>query len=658
MNFANLHCHSQYSLLDGLSKAEQIAERTVDCKYNSAALSDHGNLSGIPSFFKAIKEVCACGHQKKNHFNEEACQKCNCSKYNNYPIKPIAGCEFYISQLDPVIRDKTNSYHSHLVVLAKNINGWKNLVRASSSANSKEHFYKKPRLDLQKLSEFSNNSFIVFSGHMGSDLANVIFKEPKLAYLAKSESEAKSLAKSNWSSEVFNLIDKYQSLFGKENFYLEIQLIDRENLPASAVVAEGLRWCAKKRSVPCVATADSHYCRKEDAADQRILLCSYLETTLKEIQKKIENDENISLGAFFKSNRYHIPSYEELKDLHSAEELNNSIEISNRCEIYEIGGKPLLPSIDNADEKLRELCRKGWGNKIVSKVPKDQHPVYSSRIKEELNVLTDANLSAYFLIVQDYIRYAKEDLKSIVGKGRGSSAGSLVAYLSGITEIDPVKNGLLFERFFNASRKNSYPDIDTDFQANMRKHVIEYIRNKYGRDKVCQMSTFGRMQGRGALKDVLRAHERCSFEEMNKITEYIPDESKISDQLQEMVEAGEEPSIIMWALENESEKLKEWCFLNDKQELDGPLALDFAQAIRLEGTKRSQGKHASGIIISGVTLSEYVPMIYDKSEDELIVGVDMQAAESIGLIKFDVLSLSSLDCIKSASDIIKTGKIK
>lgn len=205
--------------------------------------------------------------------------------------------------------------------------------------------------------------------------------------------------------------------------------------------------------------------------------------------------------------------------------------------------------------------------------------------------------------------------------------------------------------------KASLPDIDSDFPARSRDDIIAYAEKKYGPDRVCQMATFSRMQGRGALKDVLRAHERCNYEQMNQITAPIPDEAAISDELQEMLEAGEEPSIIRWALENVPDQLREWCWLNDDGELDGPLALDFAQAIRLEGTKRSQGKHASGVIISAVPLADVVPMVHDKSTGKMMVGVDMRDAEEMGLVKFDILGVAVLDKLQDAEQIVRTGVI-
>lgn len=330
------------------------------------------------------------------------------------------------------------------------------MVKASSESNRPENFYHKPRLDLEKLGKYANGEFIAFSGHMGSDLAECLFAEPKLAYSARTYDDARALVHPDWKGRVEREIRRYQQAFGKENFYLEIQLIDQKNLPASLAVARILRWAGKQFGVQCVATADSHYARREDAQDQRILLCSALETSLKEVQRKIDAGEDVSLGAFFKSNNYHIPSLDEMKEIHTPEELACSVEIAARCETPNISGKPLLPSFScensTPDKLLWDLCQAGWKRKVEGKVNKDLHETYRKRLEEEYKVLTEAGLSSYFLIVQDYVRYAIDDLKCRVGEGRGSAAGCLVSYLMDITNIDPIKFGLLFIRFYSSGR--------------------------------------------------------------------------------------------------------------------------------------------------------------------------------------------------------------
>lgn len=311
---------------------------------------------------------------------------------------------------------------------------------------------------------------------------------------------------------------------------------------------------------------------------------------------------------------------------------------------------------------MRQLCEKGWTKKIARKIPPTRHPAYRERLEKELRILGEVELESYFLIVADIVRFAREELKALVGEGRGSGAGCFSGYLLNITGVDPIEHQLLFERFFNRGRYNpaeglaNLPDYDCDFPVKSREAIIDYIRKKYGADRVCQMATFSRMQGRGAIKDVLRVHERCSFDEMNLITQHIPDEAAIADELQNMAEAGEEPSIIRWALEHNKSELSEWCYFDDDGELQGPLALDFAQAIRLEGTKRSQGKHASGVVICSEPLADIAPMLFDKTSGQPIVGLDMRDAEKMGLVKFDILGTVVLDKLQDAVSLIRTGK--
>jgi DNA polymerase-3 subunit alpha len=247
------------------------------------------------------------------------------------------------------------------------------------------------------------------------------------------------------------------------------------------------------------------------------------------------------------------------------------------------------------------------------------------------------------------------------GPGRGSAAGCLVSYLIGITSIDPIKYSLIFDRFYNSGRNTkdhiSMPDIDVDVPINKREAIIQYIKDKYGHDKVSQMVTFNTIKGRGALKDVLRVYGNVSFEEMNRITKNIPDEAKIADELQEMKEETGEASIIRWALENNSDKLKEWCYIDDNNELQGPLAKRFEQAIRLEGTKSNQSRHAAGIAISSDPLKDICPMVYDSKNEQLIAGMEMQDLEGIGIIKLDILGVAMLDKVMTIQHLLQEGVV-
>jgi len=634
-----LHSHTHYSLLDGLSRPKDIAARIEKEGFAGCAITDHGNVAGCIQFMKAM--------QKKK-------------------LKPILGCEFYLCADSPTVKSAENRKLSHLVVLAKNLDGWKQLLAATSASNRTDYVYYRPRLNLESLAEFCNGNLMSFSGHMGSDMADIFFLEPKLAYRAKTFDECKLLVDPDWKDKAIRLANFYQDVFGKGNFYLEVQLIDVNNLPAQDLVTRGLRWISRQTGIPCVATADSHYVNKADAADQRVLLCSALQTTLSSVNMKLANEEDVGLGAFFKSNNYHIPSYADMIAVgHTEEELENACNIAAQCEDYKLISQPILPKFEcpngmSADEYLRQLCRDGWKSKL--KLQPDQVNIYADRIKQELGIFQEAGLAGYFLVVQDYMNWCRNQ-GWLTGPGRGSGAGCLVSYLIGITSIDPIEHQLFFERFYNAGRNTadrvSLPDIDCDFPVSKRPAVIEYIREKYGREYVSQMVTISRMQGRGALKDVLRVHDACSYDEMNRMTEFIPDEAEISDQLQAIREANDgEASIIRWALEHNSEQLKEWAALNDKGEVVGQMGPYFAQAIRLEGVKRSQGKHASGIVISAVPLSEVCPMIADKSSNDLVAGMEMNDLELLGHVKFDILGVSVLDKLMGVSSLLQTGKFE
>lgn len=621
MNYVPLHCHSTFSLLDGLSQPHQIAERCKEIGASACALTDHGNIAGAIKFYTAMKKA---------------------------GIKPILGCELYICEQDPSIKDKENKSLSHFIVLAKNYSGWKNLIKIVSESNKPEYFYHKPRLDIKTLAKFNSGDLIAITGHLGSTLSDSILD----GYILRED----------WINIGKKHINDLKTYFNN-NVFLEAQLMDKDNLQVQTILTNAIRQLGEITDTKVICTPDAHYCRREDAIDQRILLCNNLKTTFPEISRKISNDEDVPLGCFFTSDNYHIPSQEEMRELHEENEISNTIFVSNMIEEFDILSKPKLPQFKcpdgfTQDEYLRELCRKGWKAKIAEVIPKEDHQQYVDRIKYELEVLQGAGLSSYFLIVQDILEYVRKH-NWLPGPGRGSAAGCLVSYLIGITSIDPIKYNLVFERFYNSGRNTkdniSMPDIDVDVPINHREEIIQYIKDRYGHDKVSQMVTFNTIKGRGALKDVLRVYGNITFEEMNRITKNIPDESKIADELQEMKEETGEASIIRWALENNADKLKEWCFIDDKGELQGPLAKRFEQAIRLEGTKSNQSKHAAGITISSEPLSELCPMIYDNKNEQLIAGMEMQDLESVGIIKFDILGIAYLDKIMCITDLLSSG---
>lgn len=621
MNYIPLHCHSMFSLLDGLSKPEQIAERCKEIGASACALTDHGNIAGTVKFYTAMKKA---------------------------GLKPILGCELYICEQSPKIKEKDNKKLSHFLVLAKNYSGWKNLIKIVSASNNPEYYYHKPRLDLPTLKDLHNGNLIGITGHLGSTLADKILNG--------------NILKEGWESIGIEHISYLKSIFG-EYLFLEAQLIDKDNLTIQETLTDCIRKLGKLTNTKVICTPDAHYCRKEDAVDQRVLLCNNLKITFADISRKIINDQDIPMGCFFTSDNYHIPSQEEMRNLHTEEEINNTNFVCDLIEEYNILSKPKLPLFEcpsnfSQDEYLRELCRQGWKAKIANVIPKENQQIYLDRIKYELEVLQGAGLSSYFLIVQDIVNYVRSQ-GWLPGPGRGSAAGCLVSYLISITNIDPIKYGLLFERFYNEGRNTvdniSMPDIDVDIPIEKREMVIQYIKDKYGSDKVSQMVTFNTIKGRGALKDVLRVYGNITFEEMNKITKNIPDESKIADDLQEMKEETGEASIIRWALENDNDKLKEWCFIDENGQLQGPLAKRFEQAIRLEGTKSNQSKHAAGIAISSEPLAELCPMVYDSNNNQLIAGMEMQDLESMGIIKFDILGVALLDKIMTIRDLLIEG---
>lgn len=616
--YTPLHAHSHYSLLDGISRPSQIAERCKSSGITSCALTDHGSISGAVSFYKEMK---------------------------NNGIKPILGCEMYISQQTSKDKSKENADLSHMIVLAKNLTGWHNLIKLVSNSNYEENFYYKPRLSLGEFKNLSLDGLICITGHAGSNLANSII------------SDGEDQLNPDYEKDATNLISQLSDLFGKNNLFLEAQLMDKDFYPTQTKLTEIIRSLGKKNGIRVIATNDAHYANREDAIDQRILLCNTLKTTIPEINKKLLNNEKIPLGCFFKSDNFYILSPDEMNSLHTEEEIENTNYVDSLCENYDILNKPQLPKFtDQEDERLRQLCRQGWLNRDMNSLSKEEQQVYVDRIKEELSVLQGAGLSGYFLIVEDIVRYVRSQ-NLLPGPGRGSAAGCLVSYLIGITSVDPIKYNLLFERFYNAGRNTggriSMPDIDIDVPMTYRDQIIQYIKTKYGAQNVSQMITFNTLKGRGALKEVLRVYNNITFDEMNQITKNIPEESKIADDLQEMKEDTGEASIIRWALENTPEKFRDWCELQEDGTCSGPFAKRFEQAMRLEGVKCTQSKHAAGIAISASNLSEVCPMVYDTKTGNTIAGMEMQDLESLGIVKFDILGIGMLDKIMYIQSLLK-----
>ncbi len=598
MKYTPLHLHSDASLLDGLSKTKDIAKRIAEIGSDGCALTDHGSISNSVSFLKEMEKA---------------------------GKKPVLGIELYISEQDASIKTDENRKCLHLPILARNTTGWKQVLKiVSASNNAAHHYYSKPRLSLEQLSVFLDGNVIGFSGHLGSNVSDSIEKFGE-------ESGAKTAL-------------YLESIFGKGNFFLEVQLMDRVHSPEQVELTNAIRRISVKTGIPIIATPDAHYTKKEDAPLQRVLLCSNMGVNMKQAMSP-----DFQLRGFFISDRFHIPTYDEMISYgHTEEELENTNKILESIEKYEILSSPQLPTFPcpnglTEEEYLTQLCREGWKDFIADKVPEERLQEYVDRVKYELDVFKRNNLCGYFLIVWDIIRYSKSR-GWLTGVGRGSAAGCLVSYLIGITKVDSIKHDLMFERFYNEGRAGSLPDIDSDFEVEHRDEIVDYIKEKYGIEKVTQIITFGNLKGKKAISQVMSAYNQMPFEEVKRITNNIIEEHKITDELQEMEEAEEgSSSILRWCLENRAAQFKEWCEIGEGGELKGPYADMFRQAMSLEGVKANASRHAAGVVVSKNNLDEICPMVIDAKTKKYIGGLTMNDMEAIGLCKMDILGLNFLD---------------
>ncbi len=659
VQWASLHGHSHHSLLDGISKPIDIISRCVDVGIPAVSLTDHGNCAGVISFQKSRKKYIEKIQAEIFRSDDQQVKDSLSRKIESAKkLKLILGIEMYIAD-----GEKKNS---HLVVLAKNKLGYQQMIKMVSEASRKENFFRKPRLSLDKIANFTTGgNLISFNGHPGSSLNNCIWVDLNAAFKAKTYEEAKSLVHKDWEQRVSTLADMHRQVFGQGNFWIEIQIIDAVRLPMELVAAKILRHVGKKLGIPCVATADSHYPTQNRCEDQRISLCNLLRKTLPQIQRDlVEDEDDVGLAGFFQSNKYYIPSPEEMISLHTENEIQASLDISSMCEEYDLSNKPLIPKFDcpggiTSDEYFRQICRKGWAEKL-SHLTGDERTTYANRVKHELSILEEAGLSDYMLLIWDIINWVKQS-GGLVGCGRGSVGGVLSAYLAGITSIDSIEYNLLFERFYNAGRNTSthtsLPDVDMDIQSSFKEKVENYIRNKYGHSKVGKISTYSRLMGRSCLSDVLRAHEALPFAEIKRCTSFIPDESAIADDLQEMREDEGDSSVILWSLQNSNKELSEWCYLDDNGKCQGPLAKYFEQAMRIEGTYRSQGEHAAGVVIFPDDIENIAPVMYDKDGD-CVITFDMHAIEYVGGVKMDVLGVTVLDKAAYSQNLITKGFLR
>ena len=458
----------------------------------------------------------------------------------------------------------------------------------------------------------------------------------------------------------FDLIRIVSSLDIDDNYDMKFlqEICDRGNLlcivAQDTLLPYGVPTC-KEEFVKSVALSSTYYAEREHAHLHRILLCSGMKTTLPKINTEMKSGRRFEHQKFFESDEFYLRDVSELDVAGYIDDAGGCAtlrKIDELCGDYNILSTPILPKFatpngESEEEYLKGLCRDGWRRLLgpSDKVStEDKRRVYVERFEHEFAVIKKAKLFGYFLIVQDILNWVREQ-GWVVGPGRGSAAGCLISYLIGITEIDPIEFDLLFERFYNEGRNTddhiSLPDVDMDVPSDKRDLIIARLREKYGADNVSQMITLGRMRGRSGIKEVLRVNAACGFAEMNEITKYIPDEATISDQLQEMDE--DDRSIIMWALINNADKLADYCVLKEDGTLEGDYAEYFDQAIKMEGTYKSKGKHAAGVVISAVPLYTACPMTNQKDGGEKIADLEMSRLEAIGQVKLDVLGLSLLN---------------
>ena len=566
-NHVELHLHSHKSTLDGYATAEEIARRAKSLNQKAVALTNHGNMVDWYEFYKACKK-------------EE--------------IKPILGNEVYFTE-DRHVKTK-GTKHYHLVLLAMNDVGLKNLFKLTTLAHT-EGFYGKPRIDWDLLEKY-NEGIICSSACLASYPARLIAENDYL--------KAKKV------------IQKFKKVFG-DRFYLEIQ---PNRTPMQRKVNQAYVNWHEDMGIELVATTDAHYLDKEDFLKHRTF---------------------VKIGGFDANNTYidnHLTKGEEVMDMlidqtevpvmKAKEAVENTLKVADRIEDYDIDTSTKLPHFDipegfpDEDEYLTQLCRDGWLKRGINKLPKSIQKEYLDRLKVEFDVIFGKGFSGYFLIVQDFVNWARSK-GIIVGYGRGSAGGSLVAWLTGIVELDPIQYGLLFERFLNPER-SELPDIDVDFAD--RKSVYEYLIEKYGKDRVASVITFGTMGAKGVIRDVGKALE-VHPKVVNDVATLIPEKPGIT--LSEaFVEAPD--------LEGYKKKYPQW----------------FELAFEYEGKTRHFSTHASALVIADRPLTEVIPCMLD-SKGQLQSMVDMGTCEELGLVKFDLLGLKTLKIVQNSVDQINEG---
>ncbi len=575
--FVHLHLHTEYSLLDGAIRLKDLFPFLKAHGMDKVAMTDHGNMFGAVNFYTQARE---------------------------HGIKPIIGCEVYVA---PTSRKEKNpeSRNYHLVLLAMDNTGYKNLVKLVSLGYI-EGFYYKPRIDEELLKKY-NRGLIA----MSACLEGIISKNILQGNMDKAIEKAKL----------------FKEIFG-DRFFLEVQ---RNGIKEQEMVNEGIKEISKKLSIPIIATNDCHYLMASDYKVHDVLLCI-------QTGKKITDENRLK----FSSDQLYVKSPEEMydtfKDMEDAVSLTE--EVAEKCNITLEFGSYILPKFSppkgySLDEYLELKAKEGLKRRVSQgNIPKERIDEYQERLSTELSVIKKMGFSGYFLIVQDFINYAKS--KGIpVGPGRGSAAGSLVAYCLGITEVDPIKWGLLFERFLNPDRV-TLPDIDVDFCKKRRDEVVAYVREKYGKQCVSQIITFGTLKPRAVVRDVGRVLG-MSYSEVDKIAKLIPPTTE------SLKDAVEKDPMLKKAYE-ENTRIKE--------------LIDIAS--RLEGLPRHASTHAAGVVISDTPIIERIPLYRSAkdNENELITQFDMKDVERMGLVKFDFLGLNNLTIIDETIRLIeeKTGE--
>jgi DNA polymerase III subunit alpha len=581
--FVHLHLHTDYSLLDGACEIERLVDRVKELDMPAVAVTDHGNIFGAVAFHNAAKEA---------------------------GVKPILGCELYICKKEDHRAAPEGDTYNHLVVLAENDEGYRNLVKIVSEA-SLHGFYYKPRVSKRFLAEHAKG-LIGLSACLKGEVAES---------LTEGKYEAAREA-----ATTFN------DIFGAGNFYLEIQ---DQGIPEEKRIQPNLLKLEKDLGIPLVATNDSHYLCEDDSHAQDVMVCI-------QTGKSIHDTQRLK----FHGNQFYVKSAAEMAKVFPGHErvLARTLEISERCNVRLEKVHDPFPQFEvppgySLPDYFEHVTREGFARRLnmlreMQAAGRLKHPLadYEQRLAREIEIIRQMQYPGYFLIVWDFIRYAKER-KIPVGPGRGSAAGALVAYALGITDIDPLQNELLFERFLNPERI-SLPDIDIDFCMNRRGEVIDYVTQKYGRDQVAQIITFGTMAAKAAIKDSGRAME-IPYPDVDRIAKMVPKTLNIT-----IDQALKDSPPLATAYQNEPQT---------KELID--------TAKRLEGLVRNSGVHAAGVVISPQPLTDLVPLHRTKN-DEIVTAYDMKAVEKLGLLKMDFLGLTTLTIIDDALRLIEQTRSK